>query len=425
MLSFTFELFIEISFRYFDQLTSEEQNLWTKFETGDIYRFLTGEEDTVPEFQYNWRSVPKLQPLESTTTTTAPAPTTAPPVAPPQLPSAPASPPDIGQSPSTPSSTPHSSPTPSTTGTRPKQTAPAPTKPQQPDPSGASTSGTTLTSPSTTRTHNLRQRQKVDYKELNTGAAQFGRDQFRKRCSQAGASVRKSVAKVRKMSQIPTDFQKILILFYSHKMTTGCHTLASEPENTNTTIKSIFTNNSNYTQCFNIPSGHRFAFKIHQPLKQLNLTISNKFMASIIEEHFYYADQYATIIEKKIEKMEFSNMKWIQLYLVKNLKQNCGRILTALVLLAIIRKLIGYKNLIALFAIHLIQPAQAKKPTTLQGLHNTLLYIRFRINYNWLSSGFGEQQWKQLSSTPSSNYNKLQHHPHQNQPQLLKYQCSR
>jgi hypothetical protein len=40
----------------------------------------------------------------------------------------------------------------------------------------------------------------VDYKDLNTGASQFRRDQFRKRCSRAGASVRKSVAKVRKMS---------------------------------------------------------------------------------------------------------------------------------------------------------------------------------------------------------------------------------
>ena len=37
----------------FEQLTTTEQNLWTRFETADIYRFLTGEEDTVPEFQYN------------------------------------------------------------------------------------------------------------------------------------------------------------------------------------------------------------------------------------------------------------------------------------------------------------------------------------------------------------------------------------
>jgi hypothetical protein len=39
-----------------------------------------------------------------------------------------------------------------------------------------------------------------------------------------------------------------------------------------------------------------------------------------------------------------------------------------------------------------------KNPTTLQGLHNTLLYIRFRINYNWLSSGFGEQQYREMEA---------------------------
>jgi hypothetical protein len=47
----------------FEQLTTPEQNLWTRFETGDICRFLTGEEDTMPEFQYNWTSIPRLQPL--------------------------------------------------------------------------------------------------------------------------------------------------------------------------------------------------------------------------------------------------------------------------------------------------------------------------------------------------------------------------
>jgi hypothetical protein len=47
----------------FDQLTTMEQKLWTEFETADIYRFLTGEEDMVPEFQYNWTSIPRLQPL--------------------------------------------------------------------------------------------------------------------------------------------------------------------------------------------------------------------------------------------------------------------------------------------------------------------------------------------------------------------------
>ncbi len=38
----------------FEQLTPSEQNLWTKFGTTEIYEFLTGEKDTVPEFCNNW-----------------------------------------------------------------------------------------------------------------------------------------------------------------------------------------------------------------------------------------------------------------------------------------------------------------------------------------------------------------------------------
>jgi len=184
----------------FEQLTTTEQNLCTKFKTVDVYRFLTGEEDTVPEFQYNWTSIPKLQPLgPKLAGTTPPATNPAPPLAPQAPPPAPASPPHTESSNSTPSSSPHSSPTLSTSGKRPKQTQPAPISLKQPDPSGASTSGTTPTS-SASKNHNLRPRAKVDYKDLNTGALQFGRDQFRKRCSRAGAPVRKFVDKVRKMS---------------------------------------------------------------------------------------------------------------------------------------------------------------------------------------------------------------------------------
>ncbi len=47
---------------------------------------------------------------------------------------------------------------------------------------------------------------------------------------------------------------------------------------------------------------------------------------------------------------------------------------------------------------YIVQPVQAATPTTLQGLHNTLLYIRFRIHYNWLSSGFREKQYKEMEA---------------------------
>jgi hypothetical protein len=182
----------------FEQLTPTEKQLWTTFETADIYRFLTGEEDTVPEFQYNWTTVPKLQPLDPDNAPITPA-NTAPPVAPPAPPLPPVSPPSSDTRTSTATSSPRSSPTASTSGTRPKQTATPKVQQAQPDPSGASTSGTTPQAQAT-KTHNLRQRSKVDYKDLNTGASQFRPAEFQKRCSQAGASVRKSVAKVRKMS---------------------------------------------------------------------------------------------------------------------------------------------------------------------------------------------------------------------------------
>jgi transposase InsO family protein len=176
----------------FEQLTPEDKKLWTTFETSDIYRFLTGEEDTYPEFQYNWTTVPKLQPLNPahTVINTAPPATTPAPVA------SPATTTGTSSTSSTSGSSLHSSPTPSTSGTKSKHTPAPRTTGTRPDPSGASTSGTTPT----TKTHFLRQRPKVDYKELNTGATRFGRAEFRKRCSKAGASVRKSVAKVRKMS---------------------------------------------------------------------------------------------------------------------------------------------------------------------------------------------------------------------------------
>jgi hypothetical protein len=37
-----------------DQLSQEEQNLWNSYDNTDIYEFLMGEKDTLPEFQFDW-----------------------------------------------------------------------------------------------------------------------------------------------------------------------------------------------------------------------------------------------------------------------------------------------------------------------------------------------------------------------------------
>jgi hypothetical protein len=38
----------------FYNLSEEEQQLWSNFDKSEVYQFITGEEDTLPEFQYNW-----------------------------------------------------------------------------------------------------------------------------------------------------------------------------------------------------------------------------------------------------------------------------------------------------------------------------------------------------------------------------------
>jgi hypothetical protein len=144
----------------FEQLTTPEQNLWTRFETKDIYRFLNGELDTIPEFQYNWTSIPRLKllgPMLGAPPPTAAAQAPPAPVAPLTPPPAPAPLLDTSSSVSSSSSSPNSSPTPSTSGKRPKQSQLTTTKSTTPDPSGASTSGTTPLA-STSTNLNLRPR---------------------------------------------------------------------------------------------------------------------------------------------------------------------------------------------------------------------------------------------------------------------------
>ena len=129
------------------------------------------------------------------------------------------------------------------------------------------------------------------------------------------------------------------------------------------------------------------------------MVMNTMVVASLLEEYFHYVYLYEEFIVEKIRRMDFTFNKRTQIYLVSIIKDNHRRILTYLAILMIIGKIIGYKTLaLILFAINLIQPTEAKKLTTIQSLHNTLLYIRFRINYNWLSSGFGEKQYREMEA---------------------------
>ncbi len=152
--------------------------------------------------------------------------------------------------------------------------------------------------------------------------------------------------------------------------------------------------------------------------------MTTKVVASVLEEHYHYMYLFEEFLMEKIRRMEFANTKQIQMHLAKSIKDNRRRILTFLAILGVIGKVIGYKTLVLIiFAINLAQPTQAKKPTTIQSLHKSLLYIRFRINYNWLSSGFGEKQYREMEAGLIDAI--IQLHHRQNQPQLQKFQCSK
>jgi hypothetical protein len=104
-------------------------------------------------------------------------------------------------------------------------------------------------------------------------------------------------------------------------------------------------------------------------------------------------DQYADMLEAKIEHLEFANNIRTRLFVVKTIKGDIGRILIALVTLAIFCKIFGYKiTILTLFGMYITQSIQAAPATTLRGLHNTLLYISFRIQ------GFEPKQYKEMES---------------------------
>ncbi len=81
---------------------------------------------------------------------------------------------------------------------------------------------------------------------------------------------------------------KLLVILYGLiKMTAGCHSLESELQNNIKEIRTIYPPDSNYTQCYNMPSGHRFALKISTELPNLNMVMNTKVVASLLTTCIY------------------------------------------------------------------------------------------------------------------------------------------
>ena len=183
-------------------------------------------------------------------------------------------------------------------------------------------------------------------------------------------------------------------------MTSGCYTLESVPEKKIIEIRTVYPPESNHTQCYNMPSGHKFAFKISAYLPQLNINLNDTVLALVLEEYSHYAYLFQEELEEEVRKMDFAFNKRTQILLATIVKENNRKLLWTLfpylVLLTLAAKIFGYKTvLLIIFVTNLIQPAQAK-PTTIQNLYKTLAYVQLRKISNWLT--FTEDEYHAMET---------------------------
>ena len=226
---------------------------------------------------------------------------------------------------------------------------------------------------------------------------------FQGRCvsSKIGGQGQKNVSS----GTIPPHFTKLFLIFYGLiKITSGCHTLESAPEKKIVEIQTVYAPDFNQTQCYNMPSGHQFALKISAFPPRINMNLNDTVLLSVLEEYHHYAYLFHKELQEEVKRKNFILNKRTQILLATIIKENNRKLLLTLfpylVLLTLAGKLFGYKTvLLIIFATNLIQQTQAETtPTTLQSLHNTLLYIRFRIHHNWLGSGFGVKQYQEMEA---------------------------
>jgi len=122
---------------------------------------------------------------------------------------------------------------------------------------------------------------------------------------------------------VSPHFTKLFIILYGLvKMTSGCYTLESVPEKKIIEIRTVYPQGSNHTQCYNMPSGHKFAFKISAYLPQLNINLNDTVLASVLEEYSHYAYLFQEELEEEVRKMEFAFNKRTQILLATIIKEN-------------------------------------------------------------------------------------------------------
>jgi hypothetical protein len=232
---------------------------------------------------------------------------------------------------------------------------------------------------------------------------------FQGRCvsSEIGGQGQKNVSS----GTISPHFTKLFLIFYGLiKITSGCHTLESVPEKKIVEIRTVYESNFNQTQCYNMPSGHKFALKISTVPPQIKMNLNDTVLLSVLEEYHHYAYLFHKDLQEEVKRKNFILNKRTQILLATVIKENNRKLLWTLfpylVFLTLAGKLFGYKTvLLIIFATNLIQPAQAK-PTTIQNLYKTLAYVQLRKISEWLT--FTEDEYLAMETGLRDAITKLQ-----------------
>jgi hypothetical protein len=210
---------------------------------------------------------------------------------------------------------------------------------------------------------------------------------------------------------VPTHFAKLLLILYGLvKITSGCYTLESVPEKQTVEIRTVYAPEFNQTQCYNMPSGHQFAFRISAFPPRINMNLTDTVLLSVLEKYHHYAYLFHKELEEEVRRKNFTFNKRTQILLATVIKENNRKLLRALfpyiVLLALAGKLFGYKTvLLIIFATNLIQQTEAK-PTTIQNLYRTLAYIQSRDISPWLT--FTKDEYRSMEAGLIEAIKKLQ-----------------
>ena len=200
---------------------------------------------------------------------------------------------------------------------------------------------------------------------------------------------------------VSSHFTKLFIILSGLiKITSSCYTLESVPEQRITDIRTVYASEFNQTQCYNMPSSHKFALKISAFPPRINMNLNDTVLLSVLERYHHYAYLFHKELEEEIRRKNFTLNKRTQILLATIIKENNRKILRTLLpylaLLALAGKLFGYKTvLLVIFATNLIQQTEAK-PTTIQKLYKALIYVQSRK----LSPGltFTEDEFKTMEA---------------------------